>query len=195
MISLNLPNKLTLSRIFAIPAIVYLVSLGSKFMCFIAALLFVLAALTDLFDGYLARRGNQVTTLGKFLDPLADKLLISSVLIMLVQMESISAWIAIIIICREMMVTGLRAIAADEGVVIAADKYGKMKTIFQIIALVPLILHYTWLGIDMHFIGILLLCVALVLTVYSGFNYFYAFFSSFKEKNKAEQEPSCKTSF
>ncbi len=136
-----------------------------------------------MFDGYLARRANQVTSLGKFLDPLADKVLISSVLVMLVQMGWVSAWIAIVIICRDMMVTGLRAIAADEGIVISADKYGKIKTIMQIIALIPLILHFPWFGLNLALLGDYILYVAVLLTVFSGGNYFYQFFRSLNLKN------------
>ena len=171
-----------MSRIFVVPLILWLISLQSKLSCFVAAVIFVLAALTDLFDGYIARKANLVTSFGKFLDPLADKVLVCSVLIMLVELGHVSAWIAIIIICRDIMVTGLRAIAADEGIVISADTFGKVKTVLQLVALIPLILHYTWLGINMHLIGSWVLYLALILTIYSGGNYFYNFFNLLKAK-------------
>ena len=175
----NLPNLLTLSRIFLAPVIIALLYYPSFWTCLIAGFFFILAAFTDLFDGYLARRGNQITSLGKFLDPLADKVLISSVLVMLVQNGWVQAWIAIVIICRDILVTGLRAVAAEEGVVIAADKYGKAKTVLQVVALTPLIWHYGWrigkFTLPVHEIGIFTLYMALILTVVSGVNYFLGF--------------------
>ena len=180
---LNLPNKLTLSRIFIVPVVLVFLAVDTQWGCLLAGIFFAIAGFTDLIDGYLARKDNQVTSLGKFLDPLADKLLVSSILIMLVWLNRVAVWIAIIIICRELMVTGLRAVAADEGVVIAADKYGKMKTVVQLVALEPLILHYSWLGIPMRSIGICLLYISLVLTVFSGCNYFMHFFRNWQSKD------------
>ena len=176
MALLNLPNKITLSRMLMAPVIVLLLYYENRFTCLVACVSFILASLTDLIDGHIARRSNMVTSFGKFLDPLADKVLISSVLVMLVQLGWVEAWIAIVIICREMIITGLRAIAADEGVVIAADVFGKWKTILQIVALVPLILHYTWFGFSPTFIGEFLLYIAVLLTVFSGMNYLYIFY-------------------
>ena len=173
---MNLPNALTVFRILAVPFIVALLYFPTPTPCLIATLFFLVAILTDLADGFLARKYNQVTNFGKFLDPLADKILIASVLIMLVELNWVPAWIAIIVIVRELLVTGLRAIAADKGHVIAADKYGKMKTIMQSVALVPLIYHYPVFGIDVARLGFLLLLVALALTVYSGWNYLYSFY-------------------
>ena len=123
----------------------------------------------------VARRRNLVTTLGKFLDPLADKLLITSLLVMLTRLGWVEAWVAVIIIGREISVTGLRAVAADHGVIIAADKFGKLKTILQMLALCPLVLHYPWYGLDPNPLGNVLLYLALVLTLVSGVNYFYGF--------------------
>ncbi len=172
----NLANNLTLARIAAVPLIVALLYFPGKASCLLAALIFVLAALTDLFDGFIARKYKQVTNMGKFLDPLADKLLVSSVLIMLVMLGWVEAWIAVIIIGRETTVTGLRAIASDMGEVIAADKYGKLKTIFQLLALCPLILHHSWYGFDPNPLGTGLLYAALVLTILSGANYIMKFY-------------------
>lgn len=180
--TLNLANMLTLARILAVPVIVVLLHLErvyqTMFLAYFAAGVFVLASLTDMADGYIARRQNLITNLGKFLDPLADKLLISSVLIMLVELGWVDAWIVVVIICREIAVTGMRGVAADKGVVIAADRYGKMKTIAQSIALVPLIIHYPFLGFDPVPIGQLVLYVALSLTVFSGGNYLYNFYKN-----------------
>jgi CDP-diacylglycerol--glycerol-3-phosphate 3-phosphatidyltransferase len=171
----NLPNSLSLARIATIPFIVVLLYYPSRITCLLAMLVFMLASLTDLVDGFIARRWNIVTTVGKFLDPLADKLLIGAILIMLVHLGWIEAWICIIIISREMAVTGLRAIAADYGMIIAADSFGKLKTILQIAALCPLTLHYPWFGLDPKPIGMACLYAALVLTVFSGGKYFYGF--------------------
>lgn len=172
---LNLPNKITLSRILIVPVIVVLLYYENKYTCLLACIGFMLASATDLVDGHIARRSNMVTSFGKFLDPLADKVLISSVLVMLVQLDRVGAWIAIVIICRELVITGLRAIAADEGVVIAADKFGKWKTILQMTALVPLILFYPWFGFDPVPLGQFLLYIAVILTVFSGGNYLRSF--------------------
>ena len=154
MKNLNLPNILTLSRIFLVPLILLGIAVGGRWSCMFAFAAFAVAGFTDFIDGHLARSGNQVTRLGKFLDPLADKVLVCSVLVMLVQLGYVAGWIAIVIICRDIMVTGLRAIAADEGVVIAADNFGKLKTIMLMLALDPLIVHHVWLRISMHDVGI-----------------------------------------
>ena len=172
----NLPNCLTLTRIFAAPLMVVLLYYEGPLSCFCAALLFTLASITDLLDGHIARRDDLVTTFGKFLDPLADKVLICSVLIMLTYLNRVAAWITIVIVCRELMVTGLRAMAADEGTVIAADKFGKWKTILQSIAVVPLTIHYPVMDINMHALGEFLLYIALALTVVSGVNYIYSYY-------------------
>lgn len=179
---LNLANMLTMARIFAVPVLVLLLSLEhsyhTEFLAYLSSGLFILASLTDMADGYIARRQNLITNLGKFLDPLADKLLISSVLIMLVDLGWVDAWIVVVIICREIAVTGMRGVAADKGVVIAADRYGKMKTIAQSIALVPLLAHYPIMGFDPVPIGTAILYVALALTVFSGGNYLYSFYKN-----------------
>lgn len=178
--TLNLANMLTLARIFAVPVIVVLLYMEQEFqtrmLAYLSALVFALASLTDMADGYIARRQNLITNLGKFLDPLADKLLIGSVLIMLVQLGWVEAWIVVIIICRELAVTGMRGVAADKGVVIAADHFGKLKTIAQSLALVPLLTHYPVFGFDPVPVGMFILYVALALTIFSGGNYLYNFY-------------------
>ena len=173
---LNLPNCLTLTRIFAAPLVVVLLYHEGPLICFVAALLFTLASITDLLDGHIARRDNLVTSFGKFLDPLADKVLICSVLVMLTYLNWIPAWITIVIVCRELVVTGLRAMAADEGIVIAADRFGQWKTTLQIIAIIPLTIHYPVVGMNVHALGEFLLYIALALTVVSGVNYVYSYY-------------------
>jgi len=143
-----------------------------------AAVLFGLVCLTDWLDGYIARKWKQVTTLGKFLDPLADKLLIVTAFIMLIQLGRVPAWVVAIIVGREIAVTGLRSIAVDSGVVIAASPLGKLKTVSQIFALIPLMLHYSFYSVDFHAIGTVLLYISLALTIWSGYDYFMRFFRS-----------------
>lgn len=174
----NLANKITLLRIFLMPLVILLLYFEGPVTCCFAVFFFVLASLTDWADGYVARREKIVTNLGKFLDPLADKVLICSVLIMFSALGWVPAWIVIVMVCRELIVTGLRAVAVDVGVVLAADKFGKMKTVFQIFAILPIMLHYPLFGVDLTQIGQVLLYMALLLAVYSGFNYCYGFFRS-----------------
>lgn len=173
--NLNLATKITVLRIIVIVPILMLLSLGTKLACFVSCLLFVVAALSDFVDGYIARNYGQVTTLGKFLDPLADKLLICTILVELASMGWIPAWTVHVVVVRELAITGLRAVAADHGVVLAADTYGKWKTTFQILALIPLMLHFSYLGISLHQLGMILLYIAVFFTVMSGYNYFYTF--------------------
>jgi CDP-diacylglycerol---glycerol-3-phosphate 3-phosphatidyltransferase len=181
---LNPANKITLMRILAVPVLVVLLHYPGKMLNAVTMVGFILVALTDLADGYIARRWNLVSNLGKFLDPLADKLLITSVLVMLVTLDWVQGWIAIVIIGREITVTGLRAIAVDQGYVMAADSFGKLKAIVQVVALCPLILHYPWWGFDPQPIGQGLLLVALVLTVFSGAKYIYHFFREIDQSGK-----------
>lgn len=167
----NLANTLSLARILGVPVLIVLLSFPSRIICLLTMLLFILIALTDMVDGFVARRYNQITNLGKFLDPLADKILICSVLVMLVELSWIEGWIAIVIIAREIIVTGLRAIAAEQGKVIAADRFGKLKTILQTVALCPLLLHYPWFDMNPVPAGTFLLWLALIVTIFSGCNY------------------------
>ncbi|MGI5902445.1 MAG: CDP-diacylglycerol--glycerol-3-phosphate 3-phosphatidyltransferase [Desulfitobacteriia bacterium] len=175
---MNLPNILTLIRIVMIPIfmVVLLLKLpgGKEYLPYqnvVAALIFVIAAATDGLDGYIARKRRQVTNLGKFLDPLADKLLVSAALISLVELEVVSAWIVWVILGREFAVTGLRAIAVADGVIISASKLGKLKTMTQVIAITLLILNDWPLSYFHIYIGQPLLYIALVLTVISGLDY------------------------
>ncbi len=177
----NLANNLTLLRIATVPVLVALLSFPSRFTCYVATLVFIFASITDLVDGFVARRRNQVTSLGKFLDPLADKLLVSSALIMLVSVGRLEGWVAVVIICRELIVTGLRAIAMESGLVIAADRFGKIKTLLQVLALIPLLAHYPLWGVDLRTPGRILLYVAVFMAVFSGINYLYKFYKNLLE--------------
>lgn len=171
----NLPNALTVFRIALIPVLVFLLMHAGRRFSFLATVVFSIASITDWLDGYIARKKGIVTTLGKFLDPVADKLLINSALVMLVGLGRVQAWMVTVIIGREIAVTGLRSIASSEGIVIAASDLGKGKTIFQISALIGLLLHYQYVGIDFHFTGMVLLWIAMFMTTWSGIDYFYKF--------------------
>jgi CDP-diacylglycerol--glycerol-3-phosphate 3-phosphatidyltransferase len=175
--SLNLPNFITLTRILLIPVFVVLFATPTPDRSLSAAIVFIVAAVTDLLDGYLARRNGQVTTVGKLLDPIADKLLVLSALILLVNVDRVSALVAILIIAREVAVTGVRAIAAGEGMVIAAETTGKYKMALQVVAIVRLILEGTFLsGLgNLHLAGIVKLYLSLVLGYVSGAQYVWSF--------------------
>ncbi len=179
--NLNLPNILSLIRIAASPVLIFLLISPSRSISLICAALFVAVSITDWLDGYLARKMNAVTTLGKFLDPLADKLLIVSALIMLVSSGRVEAWMVALMVGREIAVTGLRSIAVEAGVVIAASPLGKAKTVAQIVAIVPLLIHYEYYSIPFQTIGNGLFWIAFILTIASGMDYFYKFFTVHKD--------------
>lgn len=174
------PNALTLFRIVSVPLIVALLYVPNALTCFVAALLFSAAAITDYFDGYLARRKGLESEFGKVMDPLADKLLITSTLIMLAAMGRAPAWMVCLIIGRELAVTGLRSIIAQHEMDLSASNLGKYKTGFQIAALIPLLLHHAYLYVDFHLVGMFFLWGALVLTIWSGVDYFVRFRSLLK---------------
>jgi CDP-diacylglycerol---glycerol-3-phosphate 3-phosphatidyltransferase len=168
--SLNLPNTLTLLRILLVPVVVVALLDETPNGDAIAAGVFALAALTDGLDGWIARNRGEITTFGKLMDPLADKLLVTAALVSLVSLGRLEAWVAMVIIAREFAVTGLRAVAAERGVVIQASWLGKVKTILQIAAIIALIaVDPTPLGVD------ILVYVAVAATVISGVDYFFGF--------------------
>ncbi len=173
---MNLPNSLTFFRIAVTPFMVIFLFFDGKLPAFFAALLFSSAAITDLLDGYIARRRDAVTFLGKVLDPLADKLLITAALVMLIPLGRVPAWVVVVIISREIAITGLRGISAMDGSIISASSLGKHKTIFQDIAIIGLLLHYEYLYINFHVVGMFFLWVALIITIWSGIDYFCKFF-------------------
>lgn len=175
------PNALTMYRVAAVPGIVILMLFPNRVTCLFAGILFAAAAITDFFDGFLARQRGLESSFGKIMDPLADKVLVSSALIMLTAYGWAPAWMVCIIIGRELAVTGLRNFMIENKIDVGASGLGKYKTGFQIAAIIPLLGHYTWLGIDMHAIGSLFLWVALVMTVWSGADYFIRFRKLFVE--------------
>jgi CDP-diacylglycerol--glycerol-3-phosphate 3-phosphatidyltransferase len=171
----NLPNILTAIRVASIPLVLICLNFPGKLGSFLAALFFTMASITDILDGFFARKYGAVTSLGKFLDPLADKTLICLTMIMLIPLGRIPVWMVLIIVMRELAVTGLRGIAADARIVIQASSLGKHKTILQSIAVVGLCLHYTYLNVNFHVVGMVFLWGALILTVWSGWDYFSKF--------------------
>ena len=169
------PNTLTLFRIAAVPVIVILMLFPTRVSTWAAAIIFSAAAITDYFDGYFARRFGLVSNLGKVMDPVADKLLVSSAFIMLTALGWAPAWMVCIIIGREIAVTGLRNIIAEKGEDVSASNLGKYKTGFQIAAAIPLLIHYPFFGLNPHAIGMFFLWGALVFTLWSGIDYFVKF--------------------
>jgi CDP-diacylglycerol--glycerol-3-phosphate 3-phosphatidyltransferase len=169
---LSQPNSLTMCRVAAVPLIILLMYFPNRLCTFLAALLFSAAAITDYLDGYLARQRGLVTSFGKVMDPVADKLLVSSSFIMLTYHGWIPAWITCVIIGRELAITGLRNIIAEKGEDVSSSWLGKYKTGFQISAIIPLLLHYSYFTINMHAIGTFFLWGALVFTIWSGTDYF-----------------------
>ena len=181
----TLPNLLTLFRIFVTPLFFILFFyFPTKVFSLLASLLFALASLTDFLDGYIARRWNLETSLGKFLDPLADKLLVAVALIMLIPLDRVPSWMVAVIIGREILVTGLRVVAVTENMVISASRLGKYKTVLQIVSVICLLIHYeyqlqvqsSYFLINFHEIGLGLLWIAMLVTVWSGIDYFRKFF-------------------
>ena len=171
----HLPNLITAFRLLLTALLAILLMFEQKTaIAFFCCLLFTVAAVTDWVDGYLARRFKAVTTLGKLMDPLADKLLVTTALIMLIPLGRLPTWVALVILSREMMVTGLRGIALSTGIVVAASGLGKVKSTLQYIGLGTLIFPLGLLPIPfLHHIGLAVVYAALVLTVWSGFDYFY----------------------
>jgi CDP-diacylglycerol---glycerol-3-phosphate 3-phosphatidyltransferase len=172
---LSHPNHLTLLRIAASPCIVVLLLFPNRFCTFAAAIIFSAAAITDYLDGYYARTRGLVSSFGKMMDPLADKLLVSSSFIMITSLGWIPAWVVCVIIGRELAITGLRNILVENGKDISASNLGKYKTGFQIAAIIPLLFHYPYFGVDLHVIGMFFLWGALIFTIWSGADYFIRF--------------------
>ena len=166
---MNLPNKLTLFRVILIPFFVFflLAPYFTGYGNYIAVAVFIVASITDFLDGHIARKRNLVTTFGKFMDPLADKLLVCSALICLIELDRLPAWIVIIIIAREFIISGFRLIASDNGVVIAASYWGKFKTTFQMLMVIVLILDiphpvFYWLGVILTYVSLALTVISLI---------------------------------
>jgi CDP-diacylglycerol--glycerol-3-phosphate 3-phosphatidyltransferase len=194
--ALNIPNLLTFGRILVIPIVLLLLDRGTPEDCLLAALVYSAAALTDLIDGWLARKLNIVSMLGKFLDPLADKLLVMAVLVYMVPMGRMPEWAVVLLLAREISVTGLRGIASNEGVVIAAGDDGKTKTALQMVGILCLLLGYPYhltlgpidLGVvDLVVVGRILVYVSLFFSLMRAFTYTRLFAEAVDAKNEREK--------
>lgn len=181
----TLPNRITIARILAVPFVILFLQFQTLFFDVCAFVVFSLAAMTDFLDGYLARRTNLITVFGKLIDPLADKFLVVVTLIMLQHLERISPYVVMVLICRELMITSLRALASAEGVIIAAGKGGKWKAALQMVAIPFLILHVkVHDNIDLQLIGTVLIYISVGLSVWSGFTYTYEFFKKLRQRRR-----------
>jgi CDP-diacylglycerol--glycerol-3-phosphate 3-phosphatidyltransferase len=188
----NLPNLLTFLRVVMIPAVLVLLERGSPRACFWAAVTYAAAAITDMLDGWLARRQGLVSVLGKFLDPLADKLIVAAVLVWMVSMGRIPAWAVVVLLSREITITALRSVASSEGLIIAAGSGGKMKTALQMVGIICLIIGYPydfWLVVDLGrvdfvHVGRLLVYLSLVFSITSAASYMQLFAEAIERKNR-----------
>lgn len=178
----NLPNTISMLRIGVIPILFLLLLSPGRVMSLVIAILFIAAALTDLLDGYVARRYQIVTTMGKFLDPIADKLIVNTAMILMIPIGRIPAWIVAVIVIRDFAVDGIRTIASSERIFIQASPLGKRKTLCQIFAVSALMIHYPFIGVDAHMVGMVILYIALILTVVSGIDYFVKFYRTGVQK-------------
>src|SRR5215469_15512791 len=189
----NLPNMLTLGRIVLIPIFVWLTYDDTPLYSFLAAVVFTLAAVTDVVDGYLARRWNLVTVVGKFLDPLADKLIVMAAMVMMVRLGRLAAWVVIVLLARELLVGGLRTIAAGEGIVIAAGQEGKWKTSLQLCGIISLCVHYThplnllWATYSVNYnsVGQVLMYLSTIFSLWSAGVYFREFLAMLGRRSHA----------
>lgn len=178
----HLPNFLTLGRLILVPPIVILLFFPGRYPSAVAGIIFLVASLTDYFDGFIARRFSLESSFGRFLDPIADKILVTSALIMLIALGRVQAWIVMLIITREVAVSALRAITKSWDTTLAPSRVGKLKALFQFAACVPLIIHYEYnliIPINFHLVGTVLLYMALVLTLWSGVDYFLRFYKEY----------------
>lgn len=186
----DLPNLITLARIATLPLVLLFIDNYSRVLSFTAAMIFVAGGLSDLLDGWLARRRGQVTVLGQFLDPLADKLFVLGTLVFLVARHRVPEWLVVVLMSRELAVTGLRAIAASYGLVIAAGAGGKAKTAFQTVGIVFLLIHFPYpllffeYRLDFHRVGTYLIYGSLVMSIWSFGEYFGIFVRAAEEQVK-----------
>lgn len=188
----NLPNMLTVARIFLIPLFVWFTYDADPWYSLMAALVFVVASVTDVIDGWLARKWNLVTVVGKFMDPLADKLIVLAAMVMMVRLGRLPGWIAIVLLSREFIVTGLRQIAASEGLIIAAGQEGKWKTSLQLVGVVALCVHYThWVNfgvgthpVNFNLVGKACIYISTVFSVWSMVSYFRAFLKVLAQRGR-----------
>lgn len=171
----NLPNTITVVRCFIVPVVMVLVTVPGRWAAWTAFGLFMAASLSDIVDGWLARKMGLQSVMGAFLDPLADKLLVIGAMVMLIPVGRLPAWMVAAFILRELTISALRSMAVGEGLVIAASKWGKYKTAFQDTSLCFLLIHYPVFGMDTHTVGYVLMWFALFFSLFSGIHYFVGF--------------------
>jgi CDP-diacylglycerol---glycerol-3-phosphate 3-phosphatidyltransferase len=187
----NAPNLVTMGRVVVIPLVLYFMDNYNPLRSFIAALLWLVAAGGDFLDGYLARSRGEVSMLGKFLDPLADKLIVNAVLVYMVALSRVPAWVVVVLIARDLAVNGLRSIASAQGLVIAASDGGKIKTAFQLVAIMLLLIHFRYpalgvgIQVDYHIAGWWLLIISTVVSLYSGAQYMQHFLAAALKQSRA----------
>ena len=181
----NLPNLVTMGRVVLVPFVLLLIDNFSPLRSFIASLLYLGAAAGDALDGYLARSRGEVSMLGKFLDPLADKLIVTAVLVFMVALGRVPAWVVVVFIGRDLAINGLRSVASAQGLVIAASEGGKVKTALQLVAIMMLLIHFRYpvlftniQPIDYHRTGLIVLYISMGMSVFSGAQYLRDFFSA-----------------
>jgi CDP-diacylglycerol---glycerol-3-phosphate 3-phosphatidyltransferase len=190
----NLPNIITLARIAVIPLFIWLAYDGNPMDSFWAAVVFSAASISDVLDGYLARRWNQITIVGKFMDPLADKLIVMAALVMMVRLGRLAAWVVIVLLARELVIGGLRTIAATEGMVIAAGQEGKWKTSLQLCGVIALCLHYVhpldliWATFPVNYnaVGQVLIYLSTFLSLWSAAVYFRGFLQMLAQRERPQ---------
>ena len=168
-------NIITVGRMFLIPVVMVFLFDPAPWAGWVAMSIFVVAGVSDLIDGYLARLYGQVSIIGAFLDPLADKLMVMAVMVMLIPLERIPAWLVVVILARELVITGLRGIASAEGIIISASAGGKFKTAYQVFGLSFLLIHYEYLDIRTHVVGLWLMYMSAAISLWSGWEYCFEF--------------------
>ncbi len=191
----NLPNLVTMGRVLFVPGVLYFMDNYSPVRSLIAALLYLVASIGDGIDGYLARSRNEVSVLGKFLDPVADKLMVTAVMVFMVALGRVPAWLVVVLIARDLAITALRSIASSEGIVIAASRGGKIKTALQLVGLIMLLVHFRYpllglgVNIDYNTAGLGVLYLSLGASLVSGVDYVLGFFRAIGE-SKRELPPA-----
>jgi CDP-diacylglycerol--glycerol-3-phosphate 3-phosphatidyltransferase len=190
----NAPNLVTMSRVLLVPVVLLFIDNFSPMRSFIALLLYLLAAGGDFVDGYLARTRGQVSMLGKFLDPLADKLIVTAILVFMVQQGRVPASLVVVLIARDLTINGLRGIAAAEGMIIAASDGGKIKTALQLVAIGMLLIHFRYpllglgVSVDFHQVGFYILCLSAAVSIWSAAEYIRAFARSVSGAAKLQSD-------
>jgi len=186
---LNLPNMITIGRVFLIPPVLMLIDKTDPWRCVMASLLFTVASLLDLIDGWLARRSGLVTVFGKFVDPLADKIMVAAVLVYLVADDRAPAWLVVLLLTREFYINGLRSLASSENIIIAASAGGKAKTAFQLTGISFLLMHYRYRlpgvdeALDFNRVGLVLLGLSVFVSIKSAVDYTFGFREALAQKN------------